>query len=417
MNLGVNSILNRTMNDRQFKQYLKQLLKEEGGDSGMAGGGSGFGFGDMGGMGGMGGMYSMGSTEGLYNTFVKPFVEVIQTTSGVTKEFMRRVSTTVSVAFEVVLTTFIPVIRDSYDEIFENERRDIEALREKYKAIYASNEEMFYHSDMNVLAFSISPVNYFTGIFFRKSPKAAQKAFEIVTGDNSTVKYWFKRLSMLHDFTGSDRDWQKAEWQYNLQRRRFDDDAIRGGQRKRGESVEARPVITEGDQSWKKDAYKELINDMMNDQQVIDAIEKSSVVRGMHDDAVKIVKKFHHAVKVEADSANDIKDFNSLKSYVKATGNSKAIDSLNKFENAIKQPQKQQQEEKPTNTVQTEGSQLTPETIVPKFVTQVKRAIKGIFGSGIASQIKAAKQAGMSDDSEIVQLLSQAKRDVENLNG
>lgn len=414
------TILNPTMNDRQFRNYVRTLITEDdgGGDAGGIGG-SGFGYGDMYG-GGMGGMYIMGSNQGLYDTFVKPFLEVIQTTSGVTKEFMRRVGTAVNVAFEVVVTTMIPFVRDSYAEIFDDEERDIEALRMKYKEIYASNEEMFYNADMHVLAFSINPVRYATAIFLRKSPKAASKALEILTGDNSNVKYWFKRARMLYDFTGSDREWQKREWEFNLQRRRFDDNASRAAtRRQKGETVEPRPVITEdvskgkSDQSWKKEAYKKLVSEMASDPEFISAVENSPKARAMHEDAVKVIKKFHAAVKQEADSVNHINDMNSLKSFVKATKSSKAINALEQFEAAIKKEQTQSGDVK--NEAEGTQNPAVAQSIVPKFVTEVKKAIKGIFGSGIDSQIKAAKEAGMSDDTEIVQLLVQAKRDVTSL--
>ena len=426
------------MNERQFKNYIKELLKEDdggGGDSGY--GGFGYG-GDFGGYGGMGGMYMMGSNEGLYNTFVKPFVEVIQTTSGATKEVMRRVGTAATVALETVVTTFVPIVTDSYDVIFEYEKRDIEALREKYKEIYASNMEMFSHADMNVLAFSISPTRYLTSVFLRKSPKAAMKAMEILSGDSTSLKYWFKRIAMLYDFTGGDREWQKQEWEYSMQRRRFDANASRGGRTRRGESVEKRPVLVEADEaadtSWKKDALADIVAQMMNDKNVVNAIENSSMTKNMHDDAVRVIEKLHSSVKTEAEKVNHITNFGTLKGYVKASKNSKAIAALDNFEKSVTQSKSQQQpkQEKPQqpppeqkkevpvqNEVEDAGQQqgASLESIVPKFVTQAKRAIKGIFGSGLDSHIKAAKAAGMTDDSEIVQILKHAKQDVENLNG
>lgn len=405
------------MNDRQFRKYVQSiLLKEEdgGGDGGGYGGGD-YGYGGMGGP-GMG-MYMMGSNEGLYKIFVKPFVDVIQTTSGVTKEVMRRTWTLASVALETIVTTFVPVITDSYDEIFENERRDIEALRAKYKDIYAANNEMFTNADMNVIAFGMDPSKYMSAIFLKKAPKTAFKALEILTGDHSTIKFWYKKMKMLYDFTGSDREWQKKEWQYNLMRRRFDDSSVTasGTRRIRGESRDALPVITEedekgsSDQSWKKDAMKRMMSEMMSDQDVIDAIENSPKAKQMHDDSVAIIKKFHAAVKEEASNVDHIKDFNTLKAFVKATKNSKAIKALDDLERVVQQPQKQ------TSQNEGEGGQINMQKLIPQFVIQAKKALKGIFGSGIASQIKAAHAAGMPDDSEIVQILTAAKRDVEKV--
>jgi hypothetical protein len=414
------------MDEREFRKYVRQLLTEDDGGGGGDGGYGGFG-GDWGMMGGMGGMYMMGSTQGLYDSFVKPFVEVIQTASGATKEVMRRVGTLTAVALEAVITTFVPVVRDSYDEIFENERRDIDALREKYKAVYASNMEMFSHADMNVLAFAIDPTKYLTGAFLRKAPKAAMKAMEIASGDSTSLKYWFKRVAMLYDFTGGDRDWQKQEWEYNMQRRRFDG-TMKGGRRSEGTDKKLVLVEEASDTSWKKDALADLMAQMMNDPKVIDALENSQMFRSMHDDAIKIMNKFHASVKAQADEVNRITDFNSLKSYIKATKNSKAISALDNFEKAATQapkpaaPEQKSKEEPKQEPVQnevegTEQQAAMPQNLVSKFTVQAKKAIKGIFGSGVVAQIQAAKTAGMSDDSEIVQILKRTKQDVENLRG
>jgi hypothetical protein len=240
-------------------------------------------------------------------------------------------------------------------------------LREKYHDVYASNVEMFYHSDMNVIAFALDPTSYFTSRFFAKAPKAASKALEIVTGDNSIVKSWTQKIKSLYDFG--------------------DEEKTRSRKRKT-EGVN-RYALVEADQ--KQDA----IVQMFNDKNVRAAIENSNVIKSMRADAEAAIRRFCESVKINADNVDKIRDFNSLCEYVRGTKNQKAINALNEIK-------------KNASEEQVAG-------LVPEFTAQTKRAIKGIYSSGIANQIEAAKAAGMSSDTNIVRMLTSAKNAIEKL--
>lgn len=338
-------------------------------DDGGGGGDFGFGGFDYGGMGY--GMYAVGTNRGLYEIFVKPFVEVIQTTSGATKETMRSLISTVEVALDVLLTTFIPFIGDTYAEIFEEEERDIEAIRDKYADIYASNVEMFSHGDMNVLAFGYDPVSYVSAVFAKKSPKVASKMVELITGDDSRIASYVEKIKNIYTFS--------------------DERSKKGARRRHAEGREmcAASLLVEEKKKTRDQLAREIFVQMMNDPGVIDAIEDSRIVRSMQSDAKKAITKVYVAAKKGAEEIDGVKSFEDLKHFVGSKGGQRAARALKSIERLPNEQRAQ---------------------IVPKFVQQVKKMYKGTFASGLANQLAAAKKLGMRDESDLVTTLRKATK-------
>lgn len=128
----------------------------------------------------MGGSY--GTQDDLFNTFIKPFADVIGTVIGQTKEVARRGMTVLHVAFETLMTTLVPFLTDSYDEIFAKEKADVQAIRSQYQSYYDSTSKALGSSEAKILAFMAFPGAALTGKFVSDSPGAVKGILSVATG-------------------------------------------------------------------------------------------------------------------------------------------------------------------------------------------------------------------------------------------
>jgi hypothetical protein len=143
---------------------------------------------------GMGGMDSMGMTAGgigggpyyspgsLKKIFVEPFTTAIGAAAGKVKEMARRAVGLVRIAFETVMTTLVPFLRDNYDEIFEKQKEDIQKIKSEYSAYSKSVDEAFENDDFKALAFIAFPGAALAGKFVQDGPEAAKKILSVATG-------------------------------------------------------------------------------------------------------------------------------------------------------------------------------------------------------------------------------------------
>jgi hypothetical protein len=160
--------------DRLLREYIRAVLTED--DGGV--------YGDL-------AMFdathspwgvSFGSGDDLFNIFVRPFTDVIQTAAGKTKELSQKGQTLVRVAFEAIATTLIPVLTDSYNEIFEHEKEKIDKIRGEYGEVYQSNWDAFKDEDFQFLMFLYNPARYINTKILKKSPQAALTMLGVLTG-------------------------------------------------------------------------------------------------------------------------------------------------------------------------------------------------------------------------------------------
>jgi len=168
--------------NKLLREYISQILKnhlivEEDGMGSYAGEY------DMG-LGGAGGMGVYASGDGLFKTFIQPFVNVIGTVAGKTKEVIRSGITVLNVAFEGLMTSLVPFLEDSYDEIFEKEKSDLAEIRSQYQSYYDETEQAL-GTDAKLLAFLAFPGAALTGKFVSTAPAAAKSILSVATGGYS----------------------------------------------------------------------------------------------------------------------------------------------------------------------------------------------------------------------------------------
>lgn len=154
-----------------LRECIHQILKEDDGFGGL---------GDA-----MAGMpYGMhyASKDQMYQIFVKPFTDVVDVAAGKTKELSQKGQTLLKTAFESVATTLVPILKDSYGEIFAKEKEEIDKIRSEYSGVYGATWDAFKEADVLIAAFMYRPDLFMTAQFVHKAPKAAAKLLSILSG-------------------------------------------------------------------------------------------------------------------------------------------------------------------------------------------------------------------------------------------
>jgi hypothetical protein len=155
-----------------LRECIKEMLRED--DGGMYGG--------LDPMGGVPYGMHFASQDQMYKIFIEPFANVVGVAAGKTKELSQKVQTLAKVAFETVATTLIPILKDSYGEIFANEKKNIDKIRSEYSDVYNATWDAFKEMDVLIAAFMYRPDLFMTDQFARKVPKAAAKLLSVLSG-------------------------------------------------------------------------------------------------------------------------------------------------------------------------------------------------------------------------------------------
>jgi hypothetical protein len=156
----------KQLNNRLLKEYVRQIILEYEGMGSYDSMGMGMGWG--------------ASQADLLSTFVTPFTDVVKVAVGQAKEIVRSSRTLLSVAFETVMTTLIPFVEDSYDEIFREEKADIERIRNEYKDVYDRTTKSF--NNLGAIGFFLAPGPFLLAKVASSGPKAVAKTLSVATG-------------------------------------------------------------------------------------------------------------------------------------------------------------------------------------------------------------------------------------------
>lgn len=179
--------MKRRSDEELVREYICEIVKSQLNED-MYGGGGDYYDSSMYSGGLYGGGGGGGSMSGLYKAFVKPFTDVIGVAVGKTKEVARRVVTLAQVAFETIMTTLIPFLTDSYDEIFAKEASDIQGIRSEYSQYTQATEEALRGPGATLLAFMAFPQAALLHRSVEDGPDAIKKVLSVATG-GATDKY------------------------------------------------------------------------------------------------------------------------------------------------------------------------------------------------------------------------------------
>jgi len=315
-----------------LREYVQELLKED----------------DYGGLGlsdAMVGPYGMhyGSGEDLYKVFIKPFADVVGVAAGKTKELSEKGQTLVKVAFEAVATTLVPILRDSYQEIFAEEKEKIDKIRGEYAEVYQATWDAFKENDILVAAFMYRPDLFLNVQFARKAPAAAAKLLSVVTG-GALDKYLDK-----FKVSGGGGDGGKKH----------------GGE---GPGVPLESVMREDGSDQQASGLEKLVGH----KKVRAFLAKAPMVQRMEREGQAMV---HETLKKVFEQAQGVLTAKSLEDLQKKTG--KKFDGMDKLAQV---PQQERQKAEQT------------------LLAGMKKSMKEFYVKQLEGQVKAAVEAGVPKD-------------------
>lgn len=323
-----------------------------------------------------------GTPGDLFKIFVKPFVDVFDTAMGKTKELSVRAQTLARVAFETIATTLVPIFSDSYKEIFANEKKHIDKIRQEYREVYQSNWDAFRDNDAFWTAFCYAPWAVITVKLIKHSPKTAGRMLSTLTGGK-----FDKNLSRLLG------DWNAAGhgartglgygggW-------RDGHGHMHGGWGETmgtgfgGMSFESvvREDSDQGHSRHKKessaDARLDKAAQVLTSDKFISKLRESDVVKGMAQEAQAAVRGALSQVYKEAKAVMGAKTLQEL-----AQRSGKQLNGLDKLQQV---PQAERQK------------------VEAQLLGTLRQTMKNFYTKSLESQVEAALKAGVPDSSPYV---------------
>jgi len=351
--------------ERLLREYVKEvLLKEEDVSAGsiMAMGA------DMNPYG-----VHYGSSDDLYKVFIKPFVDVVDTAAGKTKELSIKAQTLVKVAFETIVTSIIPVAEDSYKEIFASEKEALDKVKQEYADVYKSNWDAFKDNDVLCAAFMYSPTMLLTLAFAKKSPKAATRMISTLSG--GTLDPWLGKISKKFGWNDS------GPVQTGLGRSDNGPGPLMG---------EAHLSEKDGKKGDKKPAPKKPDPaELLSSDKVKHALAKSNVVQSMQKQGRAIVRKTLEQVYQQASAALKAKSLQDVQQ--KAGLKLKGLDKL-----AQLPPEERQKTEQ-------------------MILQGAMKSLKSFYIKNLQAQVKQAVASGIDESSEYVQDFNNVIKKIQSL--
>lgn len=288
-----------------------------------------------------------GDAHDLYNVFVRPFTDVLGVAAGKTKELSQKAQTLGKVAFEAVATTLVPVLRDSYAEIFAKEQQEVERVKQEYAQVYQRTWDAFKDHDALCAAFMYSPVAFLTLKFADRSPKVVAKLLSVLTGGE--LDPWLRKVS--HAF-GWDR-----------QGRGKDAGRYLSGVGDMGAAHEG--LVREASHGLPD------VGQVLTNRKVVERVRGSDVVRRLEQDGKRIVRDTLKKAYEQAAAVAGAKDLADLQ---RRTG---AKIDLSKLQQ-VPQQERQKAEQ--------------------ALLAGTKKAMKDFYVKNLTGQVEAAEQAGVPGD-------------------
>lgn len=282
------------------------------------------------------------SGDQMYNTFVKPFVDVGNVAAGKTKEASKQISTSLKVAFESVATTLLPFLRDSYSEIFKEEKEALDKIKNEYNDVYNATWDAFKDNDVVCMAFAYNPGSVITQGLAKTAPEAVSKLLSVLSGGSldgfldQVKKKFGSAPSKGHDNAGAGNS----------------------------DSWMDESVLREDDQD---DARNLSASDVLADKKVINKALASPEARRMQSEAQNAVRKSLTTVYKQAQAITSATSLEDLQTKL-----GKKIPGLEKLNN-IPEDQRQQSEQ----DILTKTKKSMTEFLVKSLQAQVQTAIKG----------------------------------------
>lgn len=181
---------------RLLREYIRDILKEELDSGGNFAAGVG---GDL--SPGMIGPYgiSFGDNNLLFKTFISPFLDVVNTAVGKSKEIAITAKNAIKVGLGAIISTLVPQLHINYAKIFEEEKKEVEEVKSAYKEIYERTDEALRSNDAAAVAFMSFPSQYLGVKFAKMAPGPIFDTLSIMTGgiSDTIIKKTFSGKAKL----------------------------------------------------------------------------------------------------------------------------------------------------------------------------------------------------------------------------
>jgi hypothetical protein len=174
-------------NNIKLKNLLfeKRTLNEDDGGGGDYGGYGDLGFGDYGGGGGGGGGgYSSHGSQGMYNTFVQPFTDIVKTAAGGFEAISTHLWGIAKNMIKAIPALIVPFMHNDYKKLKNETMQRLESVDKEYADVYKRNVDFLTGgSDIRTIAFILYPSLLLGEELLTKSPGVVIDMLSGILGD------------------------------------------------------------------------------------------------------------------------------------------------------------------------------------------------------------------------------------------
>jgi len=128
--------------------------------------------------------------ESLQSAFVDPFVDVFKTAMHGIEDISARTKSLFKTFWKALPTLFVPLLDYDLKSIKDQEKEEIEAIREKYNDVLERNNAAFRDTDLVPFSFLMNPQMFLARKVAEKTPYAGLatlKTLEVLSGGNPKV--------------------------------------------------------------------------------------------------------------------------------------------------------------------------------------------------------------------------------------
>jgi hypothetical protein len=358
--------------DRILREYMRIVLSENegGGDAGTSGdmARAGLSVADISAASRGGGGGGKGSPGQLWSTFISPFTDVFKTVQGKGEEVIRKSWTPVNVALHTILTSIIPGLGHSYKSTFENEKRDIEKIRGKYKDVYARTNKALSSNDAAFFAFLASPAEAMAGLALTKSPGSVLEALSYLSGGASDKIIRGELTNKLPNMEASiDAFLRKINQGVN-------ENLLINGKKHINEKKES-----------SDDKIEKELKDLLGNEEFIKKILSTGKARSQIEEMKKSVDDIYLPIleKIKEEAEKALSSAATLESIKEIVG-----DDFSKVIESLKQVKSESQEEN-------EDSKKMIDLAKKEILTNTQKALKNLYLKALKKRVKRIKDAGI----------------------
>lgn len=256
---------NKIVDKKTLKEFLSKIIKEEI---------------DTGPMGGVGNTNS----NSLYNTFIQPFVDVGVTAAYGIEKLSAQAQTVLKGLIGGLGALIIPFYEFDFETFREQERSEIEKIKNKYSKTLKANIDAITTNDAFGMAFLLAPGAMLANQLVFKAPTYVLKLLGVMVGNNSE---WVNKVNSkinsapnigFHDPGGH----HAGAWNSGMDGG-SSMDSYGFYEALNGTSENAKVLLEKNDEVSKE------LKGILSSKEFLNDLSKSPIIQGMKKDAVSVI--------------------------------------------------------------------------------------------------------------------------------